>query len=71
MTFYGPHMIATAVGVLGVSRVLNHSPDMQGLSRGRRMPATFMALCVPTLILNAIWPMDRGPDIVVRFPPAR
>jgi hypothetical protein len=61
MTFDVPHMIATTVIVLGLSRVLNHSSDMQGLSRGRRMPATFMALCVPTLILNTIWPMDRGP----------
>ncbi|MFV1876634.1 hypothetical protein [Nioella sp.] len=60
MTFNVPHKIATAVSVLGVSRVLNHSLDPQSLSRGPRMPATFIALFVPILILNAIWPMDQG-----------
>lgn len=56
VTFDIPHMIATALIVLAVSWIVQHTAAIQGMSRGGRILVTFVLIFIPILILNLVWP---------------
>jgi multisubunit Na+/H+ antiporter MnhB subunit len=60
MTFDIPHMIATAVIILAVVYGINHLPQAETMSKGRKALVTFVVLFVALLILNAFWPYGGG-----------
>ena len=56
MTFDIPHMIATALIIAAIVYAMNHMPQVDGMTRGRKTLLTFVALFVALLILNTVWP---------------
>jgi hypothetical protein len=56
MVFDWPHMLASAAIILGALWLLDQSGVLEGASRGRQTLLRFLALLVPLLVLNLIWP---------------
>ncbi len=60
MAFDWPHMAASAAIIFVMVLLVNKSGAMEGASRGKRALITAVAVFVPLLILNIIWPYGGG-----------
>lgn len=56
MEFDLPHMLVTALLILGTFLVLQRVDAYKNGSRGKRAAISFAALFVVLLLLNLIWP---------------
>lgn len=60
MTFDIPHMIATAVIILAVIWIFDHTALFETASKKRKTLIKFGMLFVAIVVLNLVWPYGSG-----------